>query len=74
MKKSDWVLTNGEIGQITMIDYINDETGRWHLVEVSSLPFASLRSESGMSRIEKPVSDILTAVKLHESENQNGII
>jgi|GEM_PF-6288518 len=66
MNKGDWVLTNGEIGQITMIDYINDGTGRWHLVEVSSLPFASLRSESGMSRIKKPVADILTAVKQGE--------
>jgi len=69
MKKGDWVLTDGEIGQITLIDYLNDGTGRWHLVDVPSLSFAALRSESGMSRIDKPVADILRS--LHEATQTN---
>ena len=68
MKVGDWVLTNGEIGQITLLDYINDGTGRWHLVAVPNLPYASLRSEKGMTPVAKPVADILTAVNTNERE------
>lgn len=66
MKVGDWVLTDGEIGQITLLDYFKTRTSRWHLVDVPSLGFASLRSESGMSRIEPAVSDILNAVKTNK--------
>lgn len=62
MKKGDWVLTDGEIGQITLIDYFTDGTGHWHLVAVPSLSFTSLRSERCMTLVEKPVADILIAV------------
>ena len=68
MKKGDWVLTDGEIGQITLIDYINNGAARMHLVDVPSLPYASLRSEKGMTLVEKPVADILTAVNTNERE------
>lgn len=69
MKKGDWVLIDGEISQITLVDYLDPhETGRWHLVNIPSLSFAALRSEKDMTPVAKPVSDILTAVKQHESE------
>jgi hypothetical protein len=72
MKKGNWVLTDGEIGQITLLDYINNGTSRCHLVDVPSLSYASLRSEKGMTLIDKSVADILNAVKTNE-ENHGTI-
>ena len=66
--KGDWVMTNGEVGQVQLLDYINDGTGRWHLVDVPSLSFASLRSERGMVKVDPAFSNLLTAVNNKESE------
>jgi len=60
--KGDWVITNDEIGQVELLDYMNDGTGRWHLVRVPSLSFASLRSERGMVKVDPVFSKLLTFV------------
>lgn len=66
LKKGDWVLTEGEVGQITLLDYLNDGTGRWHLVKVQSLGFASLRSERGMVKVDPAFHNLLTDVHKEE--------
>lgn len=64
--KGDWVITNDEIGQVELLDYMNDGTGRWHLVRVPSLSFASLRSERGMVKVDPVFSKLLTVVNKEE--------
>jgi hypothetical protein len=67
--KGDWVLTDGEVGQVQLANYIERgmEKG-YHLVRVPSLPFASLRSEKGMVKIDPVFIKLLTDVN-KESEN-----
>jgi hypothetical protein len=64
--KGDWVITDGEIGQVQMLNF---NKGGWHLVNVPSLSFASLRYEGHMVKIDPAFSNLLTAVNNKESEN-----
>jgi len=54
--KGDWVITDGEVGQVTMLNYNKG----YHLVRVPSLPFASLRSEKGMTLLPEGLNPILS--------------
>ena len=65
MKKGDWVLTDdGRVGYITLTNYLKEESPPWHLVWLvdGDSKFSSLRSEEGMTLLDKSVGDILTAV------------
>jgi hypothetical protein len=66
--KGDWVLTNGEVGQVELLDYTNDGTGRWHLVRVPSLSFASLRSERTRVKIDPAFHKLLSDVNKESSD------
>lgn len=62
--KGDWVLTDGEIGQVQLLNYVEG----FHLVNVPSLSFASMRSIRGMVKVDPAFSNLLTAVNNKESE------
>lgn len=63
LKVGDWVLSDGEVGQITLLDFFSDGTiDRWHLVRVQSQSFAALRREKGMVKVDPAFHNLLTDV------------
>ena len=68
MKVGDWVVhEDGRVGQITLMDFNALGGGRrYHLVDYQDNTFARATHETTITVLEKPVSDILTAVNTNE--------
>jgi len=57
--KKDWVISiNGEVGYITLYNFMQD----YSLVQFKDMPMASMRRKDTLTPVDPAVSDILTAV------------
>ena len=57
--KKDWVISiDGEIGYITLYNFMQD----YSLVQFKDMPMASMRRKDTLTPVDPAVSDILTAV------------
>jgi hypothetical protein len=63
--KKDWVVSiDGEVGYITLYNFMQD----YSLVQFKDMPMASMRRKDTLTPVDPAVSDILTAVNTNERE------
>ena len=63
--KKDWVVdSEGEIGYVTLYNFMQD----WSLVQFKDKPMAYMRRKDTLTPFDSAVSDVLTAVNNHKEK------